>query len=705
MDRSNRTRMLPGLAIAMVALGGPAGWALADTANRAQVRHGTDGADVLHGSPAQDRIYGGRGADRLFGGRGDDRLQGGGGADRLRGGAGADILVGGSGRDRLFGGRGADRIDAGAGNDRIFSGSGGHDRIDCGPGRDVVYTDSEHRPAGCEQVRPPLRDSRHRGKRGRGREETDESDEDDEDEGAGSVPGDSPPDDSTPPDDPEPGKPGVIPFEPHGPVTGESPTKPNIVLVLTDDQRFDTITPEYMPNVWSLLVEQGMSFTNAYVTVSLCCPSRASIMTGQHAHNHGVLSNSPPNGGVTAFNEDSTLATWLTAAGYRTALVGKYLNGYGIDDDGGGPHGPLYKPPGWDTFYAFSDGKRFQGPAYYDYYLNLNGNQLKFYDEGPDHYSTYLLRDKMFDFLDRTEADDDSQPFFIYYSPYAPHSPSTPAPEDEACLEGPDPDKCLFADVRPICPDTPKEGDFCPPSFNEQDVSDKPAWVQEKGEIDSDKKEKISKHRVAQLRSAYAVDRTVGDLVAKLEALGELDDTMIVLLSDNGYLWGEHRVQRKYNAYQEAIRTPMVIRGPGVAPNTTSNEIVANIDLAPTFAEIAGATPTLTVDGRSLVPLLKDEQIDLRDDMLFEHWAEPNNEGPEVPTYKALYTEVFGHPYKYVEYHGSDDQPPTERELYDLETDPDEMESLDDDAGAQPLIKQLSARLAELGSCAGVSCW
>ena len=225
----------------------------------------------------------------------------------------------------------------------------------------------------------------------------------------------------------------------------EAPEKPNIVFILADDMRADDF--EHMPQTRELLAGQGLTFSNAFVTHSLCCPSRTSILRGQYTHNHQVLTNKDPGGGFEKFqrqgHETSTVATWLQSGGYQTVLLGKYLNGYGLND-------PRYVPPGWDEWYGKVDDD------YYDYQLNENGTLVSYGSDNEDYY-TDVLADQAYDYVRR--AAEDSRPFFIYLASAAPHGPFTPAPRhlDE------------YPDAL-----APR-----PPSFDERDVRDKPAWVRD----------------------------------------------------------------------------------------------------------------------------------------------------------------------------------------------------------------------------------
>jgi len=338
-----------------------------------------------------------------------------------------------------------------------------------------------------------------------------------------------------------------------------APTQPNIVFILADDMRLDDF--EHMPQTRQLFAEQGLAFDNAFVTHSLCCPSRASILRGQYTHNHQVLTNRQPQGGFEKFrdqgHEDSTVATWLQNEGYRTALIGKYLNGYARKDD------EAYVPPGWDEWYAHLGGQ-----AYYDYRLNENGTVVP-YGDAEEDYQTDVLAQKVQDYVRRTV--DAPDPFFLYLAPGAPHAPFKPAPRHE--------DEYPDAEV-------PR-----PPSFDEPDVDDKPEWVRSLPRLDSARRgpEKLERSYRSRLQMLLSLDEMVAGLIEEMEAAGKLDNTYVFFTSDNGYHLGEHRVGLgKRTVYEEAVRVPLAVRGPGVPAGASAKEMSLNIDFAPTFAELAG---------------------------------------------------------------------------------------------------------------------
>jgi N-acetylglucosamine-6-sulfatase len=436
--------------------------------------------------------------------------------------------------------------------------------------------------------------------------------------------------------------------------------RPNIVLIVTDDMAAADL--DHMPRVRSLIADRGLSFTRAFVTDSVCTPSRASIFTGRYAHNHGALDNVPPLGGFKKFREDGreavTFALWLQAAGYRTALVGKYLNGYPGPDR-------RYVPPGWDEWFGL-----FFPEPYYDYLAN-HGGRLERHGEEPEDYQTDVLAARAADFVARPPAGE-RRPFLLYLAPHAPHQPDRPAPRHDTA----------FAGLR-----APR-----PPSFDEEDVSAKPGWVRAQPRLSPEVVERIDDLYRRRLQTLLAVDEMVERLVQALAARGELDSTYLWLTSDNGFQLGAHRLDHgKGDAYEESIRVPLVVRGPGVPPGERT-EPVLNIDLAPTLAELAGTPAAAGVDGRSLVPLLHGRTPPgrWRTDFLVEHWTA--DEGG-IPPYAALRSDDS----LYVEY------PEGERELYDLRRDPFEMHNAYATATAARRDR-LARRLAALKACAGSAC-
>ena len=440
--------------------------------------------------------------------------------------------------------------------------------------------------------------------------------------------------------------------------------RPNIILILTDDQEAGSMA--FMPHLQELLVNQGTTFKNFIFNVSLCCPSRASILRGQYAHNHQIMTNRPPNGGFERFrdlgHEQSTMATWLQGAGYRTAFFGKYLNGYPSDSK-------TYIPPGWDEWYAEVSGH------YFDYELNENGQVVQ-YGNDPEDYETDVLARKAAEFIRHSAGE---APFFIYLAPFAPHGPLIPAPRHSN----------EFADHQ-----APR-----PPSFNEADVSDKPQWFRDLGLLSQSQIDDIDQRSRDRLRTLLGVDDLIKTIIDTLTAYGELDNTYLFYATDNGFHQGEHRLERgKNTAYEESIRVPLIVRGPGVPAAQRLEHLIANIDLASTFADMAGANVPLFVDGLSLVSFLGSPPYPIdswRSVILVQHWQSDTGGGrnTRIPDYQGVRTPD----YLFVEY-ATD-----ELELYDLRNDPYQLESLHQTADPN-LISGLATLLQELRNCAGAGC-
>jgi N-acetylglucosamine-6-sulfatase len=425
------------------------------------------------------------------------------------------------------------------------------------------------------------------------------------------------------------------------------PGAPNIVLILTDDQRWDTL--QSMPTVQQQLVRRGITFENAFVVNPLCCPSRASILTGQYSHSTGVYSNGGPHGGFKAFRDSSTIATWLDDAGYETGLFGKYLNRYG----------GTYIPPGWDRWFAFSGrSKRPRPAAYFNYTVNDGGELVRM--KGADNYSTDVLAREAVSFIHESD-----RPLFLYFSTAAPHIPSPPPPRYANA----------FADLPP----------FRPKSYDEPDFSDKPGWLQSLPRLDATQKTDLDALRKDKYRALLGVDDAVRQIIAALRDTGRLHNTLILFMSDNGESLGEHRWTSKSLAYEEDIRVPFVLRWDAkVATAGTDDRLVANIDVAPTFAAAAGVQAP-AAEGRSVLPM---DPGSWRDDFLVEHLPLATDD-PKVggaPGYCAVRNTQF----LYVAYSNR------EEELYDLHRDPFELENVAGDAVYASDRAALRKRLLEL---------
>jgi N-acetylglucosamine-6-sulfatase len=399
---------------------------------------------------------------------------------------------------------------------------------------------------------------------------------------------------------------------------------------MTDDQRPETLAK--MPNTEKKLAAHGVTFQNSFVVNPECCPSRAATLTGLYSHDTGVYRDQPPHGGVTAFvknhDEHKTVAVWLHDAGYTTSLMGKYLNGY---------KGTRI-PQGWDNWTAFNVPHSGTG-HYFNYYLNINGN-LKYYGKKRKDYSTDVLARKAATFIHNANG-----PFFLYWAPSAPHKPAVPAPKYAHAFSH-----------------LPK---WRPKSFNERGIKDKPKWAQLPRLSKADIHE-IDRTRVDQYRTLLSVDDAVAKIVNALRNAGRLDNTMIIFTSDNGFLWGEHRIDGKQTPWEESIRVPFIMRYDPVTGNmegTTNTSLIANIDIAPTIASAAGVNPP-QVDGSNILDLLNGGSW--RNEFLIEHLV---GRYSPAPTYCALRTETQ----MYAVYSTGD------RELYDLTSDPLELHNLASD--------------------------
>lgn len=451
--------------------------------------------------------------------------------------------------------------------------------------------------------------------------------------------------------------------------------RPNIVYVLTDDLSWDLV--DYMPNV-KRLQQRGLTFSNYFVADTLCCPSRATILTGKYPHNTGVRSNDPPTGGFPVFrdrgNEQDTFAVALQKAGYRTALMGKYLNGYETTKRQGSSR--TYVPPGWTEWQVTG-----LGYANYNYWLNSNG-MLTHYGRSPQHYLNTVLSAKGVDFINRTA--DVKQPFLLEMSTFSPHAPATPAPED---ARG-------FANVR--APRTP--------GFNEPDIADKPGWLRKYPRLRSRQLRGVDAAFRQRVRAVQSVDRMIGALEAAVKAKGLGNDTYFVFNSDNGYHLGQHRlVEGKLTAYDTDIRVPLVVAGPGVPAGKTEQRFAQNTDICPTIEEMAGLRPSESADGRSLVPLLRGRAVpSWRTSAFIEHLGPnyrhddpdlPKRYGGNPPTYYAVRTANE----LYVEYDNGD------REYYDLARDPWELGNLWTQA-PEPRKAELKSLVASYRHCVGAEC-
>ncbi|MEW6058684.1 MAG: sulfatase [Actinomycetota bacterium] len=430
--------------------------------------------------------------------------------------------------------------------------------------------------------------------------------------------------------------------------------RPNIVVILSDDQSFDSLPhdPPVMPRLQATIDDHNghwVSFPNAFVSTPLCCPSRATILTGRYSHNTGVQTNDLAD----LLDDGSTVATWLQGAGYYTGLFGKYLNGY--------PFGySTFVPPGWDRWLGRLQAG--QSSLYYNYVLVDQGFPVA-HGSAPSDYSTDVHAAAAADFIRTAPAD---RPFFLAVTPSGPHRPWTPAPRDTGA----------YADMAIAAPG----------SIGEGDVSDKPAWVRALRPMSRERLQQLDGIHRRSFETLRSVDRLVAGVVKALRRRGALDRTIIFFLTDNGFSFGAHRWTSKGCPYEECVRTPFFVRVPGAVARVDGH-LISNVDLAPTFAELAGSAPASPVDGRSLVPLLEGSTVpDWPDGVLLEYVGDAH-----IPPWRAIRTEEFA----YVEYATG------ERELYDLtgrlgSPDPYELENRVSDPAYAGLRADLAARLERL---------
>ncbi len=384
--------------------------------------------------------------------------------------------------------------------------------------------------------------------------------------------------------------------------------RPNVLLIVTDDQPWDTLpvtsAAGAMPWLEARLrdpADRWVRFTNAFVNVPMCCPSRASILTGRYARHTGVERNVDG----ADLDESATLATWLDDAGYQTAFIGKYLNGYPWD------RGP-YVPAGWDRFLAKRNrdaATTYEGYPFVDQGVPLTAGTT----DGA--YATTMLTGEATSFLRGVSAD---APWFLVFAPSAPHEPWTPAPQDFGTFDG-----------VPIA----TAGEHVM-----NDVDDSPGWVTALPAIDAAMAEELDQQRRRMLETLRGVDRAIASLVTQVRLRGELDDTLIIMLSDNGFSFGEHRWVGKRCPYEACVRVPLVMRTPWSGPAQVDTP-VTNVDLAPTILDVAGVdVHDGGFDGLSLRPIIDDEVdggID-RAAVLIE-WIGDD----EVPSWRGVRTAEF----------------------------------------------------------------
>jgi len=519
------------------------------------------------------------------------------------------------------------------------------------------------------------------------------------------------------------------------------PEHPSFVVIQTDDETLDQLYTVFnaggidipaMPNTLSMIAGRGITFNRYYVSYPLCCPSRVSLMTGRYAHNTNVRGNVQPNGGYLGFKSRGAfthnIATWLQSAGYRTIHIGKFLNGYGDEPYDNGTD----VPPGWSAWHTVENADTHH--YFYGYSLNDNGTiDGPFGDSGSwdtreygerDYFGcpTTTIEDKAClyetDVLTRIAWEElngtsPEQPFYLQLDYTAPHGdfrrPAGPEPA---------PRHYTLFDGAPF-PHSREEG------FNEGNVNDKPRFIREAPYLSLNDIHTYRVYYQKALASLRAIDDGVKVVLDTLGAQHRLSNTYIIFTSDNGFFYGEHRLTGgKFLAYEPATHLPLLIRGPGIKPGTATGELAGNIDITPTILELAGVTPDKSIDGTSLVPFFRDPELRTRRPFLFESFVETNDvEANGEPTAQRVVKEVkrkqrpaageakasiiappkdyegirLG-PYKYIEW------PDGEKELYDINKDPNELNNIVRVPNFFPIRAFMHAQLIRLEACVGRTC-
>jgi N-acetylglucosamine-6-sulfatase len=525
---------------------------------------------------------------------------------------------------------------------------------------------------------------------------------------------------------------GVVPEEPP---LNPNAAPPSFVVIQTDDQTLDGLYATFsaypgapktraMPNTIDLIAKRGMTFNRYYVPYPLCCPSRVSLLTGRYAHNTGVKGNVQPNGGFFGFSFRAAmthnLATWLQVAGYRTIHVGKFLNGYG---DAPYDNGTVM-PPGWNAWYALLNADTHH--YFYGYTLNINGHlQGPYGDPGSWETREYGVRDDIgcpfaplngqpclhvtdnMTSMATAEmlATPPEQPFYLQLDYTAPHG-------DFRRPAGPEPTPRhydWFLGARH--PHDRSEG------FDEGNVNDKPRFIRDAPHLTPTEKKVYRTYYQKQLDSLRDVDDGVKRVIDTLGLMGRLRNTYVIFTSDNGFFFGEHRLLGgKFLAYEPATHLPLLIRGPGIEQGSKTGELAANVDIAPTVLELAGASADKSIDGRSLVPFLADSELRSRRPILFESFVETADVEAQgaISTSGSVrrgdgasasllappkdYAGIRLGPYKYIAW------PTGEKELYNINKDPNELNSLHRDPNYFPIRNFLHRQMKRFTGCVGRAC-
>ncbi len=449
--------------------------------------------------------------------------------------------------------------------------------------------------------------------------------------------------------------------------------RPNIIVVMTDDQSLYTIldsNQNLSTNIFGNLIKNGTTFTNSFVVTSQCDPSRATFMTGQYPHNHGILTNDQGY----SFDHSNTLSVWLQNAGYKTSLVGKYF-----------PltHSDKVIEPGWDNWIMTPHAE------YYNYSLNENGKIVN-YGSKPSDYSTNVFTDHALKFINQSSST--PEPFFLWLTLKAPHGPYIPESKYDQKFSN-----VLASDLG---------------GWNEEDVSDKPKYIQNfprLGSNGSNIADWIISTNQNQLEALLSVRDAVDKIVSTLRENGELENTYIIFTSDNGFMRGQHRITfNKIAPYDPSVQVPLIVVGPNVPKNKVRNELVANIDLAPTILELAGASGDRVMDGKSLVPLITSTAPNpsFRQNLVLEFLKDYKQQYPQnlrnkvpdyiMPAYTALKTADG---FKYIKYLNTQ-----EEELYDRSKDIYELTNVASQESYSGIKSHLKNILSEMQNCSGTAC-
>ncbi len=461
----------------------------------------------------------------------------------------------------------------------------------------------------------------------------------------------------------------------------------NVIVIMTDDQTYDQL--RFMPQVQSLLVEQGTSFVNFYTSTPNCCPSRAAFYSGQMPHNNGVSDNVPPLGGAQKFAShlDQTIATWVQQSGYYTASIGKFLNGWGNPEKPDLWTGGIEPPPGWTHWFGLIDPTTY---GYYNYSVSDDGTRRD-YGNDPADYQTDVLGREVLDTI--TEGSQSGKPWFISWTPLAPHVGAGENVSTDGLYRGvlaiPSPAHAgKFAD-EPLS-SSPSQV-FDDAALRSADLMNKPERVRNRVSSFPTSEKYATRTWRAALESIQSVDEWVGEIYRHLDALGELDRTTIIFTSDNGFFHGEHGLWGKGLLYEEAVRVPLVIRGPGFPPGATADQMTMMVDLAPTILGITAADTSQLLDGIDLRPLAVDPSLSA-DRVVFLETSYTYSGGDSTVAVRV------GR-WAFMKWSSG------ERELYDLSSDPYQMVNLIDDPPDMAALDLLDSLASQLATCEGSTCY